>query len=75
MTEPIKVLLETRVIESANPAWLTWKRQQAGLTVPEMADLIGCSTAYLGQIERGTQTCSPRIQRAYESLRHDKRSF
>jgi transcriptional regulator with XRE-family HTH domain len=51
-------------------AWLRWKREQAGLSLREMAKRAGgFSAVYLSDIERGRRNCLPKMRAAYEALR------
>lgn len=55
-------------IEVVSGAWLRWAREQAGVSLTEMARRVGHSKAYLSDIERDRRTVTPKIDRAYLSL-------
>lgn len=52
-----------------NPGWLRSERQQAGLTLREMARRLGFSAPYISDIEHGRRAALPKIVAAYEALR------
>jgi len=49
-------------------AWLRCRREQAGVTLREMAARLGHSAPYLCDIEKNRRNCLPRVLAAYEAL-------
>lgn len=45
-------------------AELVAQRHALGLSLRTLADLVGCSNAYLCQLEQGQRTCSPMTRQA-----------
>ena len=57
-----------------NGAWLRQQRLRSGLTLREVARLLGFSAVYISDIERNNRHCSPRVREFYESLQDTNRS-
>lgn len=51
-----------------DPHWLRAERQDAEITLREMARRLGVSATYLSDIERGRRSAMPRIVAAYEGI-------
>ena len=52
-----------------NGQWLRERRIAAGFSLREMAKRIGCSTAYLCDIELGRRNCVLWVRSVYEELK------
>lgn len=72
LTEPVKYVATCPSCGAPagliNPAWLRWRREQAGLTQKQLAQRLGLSSPYLSDVERGNRRCSPQLRARYEAL-------
>lgn len=56
------------VVVSANPEELKTRRTAARLTQEQMAQRLGCSTAYISHVELGRRSATERIIAEYAKL-------
>jgi ribosome-binding protein aMBF1 (putative translation factor) len=53
---------------SVTGAWLRWKREQAGLSIGEMAEQLRVSKPFISMVENERCACPLQTLRAYEAL-------